>query len=39
MIIGSHGLTGLTKIQALGSIARAISEIAPCPILLVREKN
>lgn len=39
IIIGSHGLTGLTKIQALGSIARAISEIAPCPILLVREKN
>ncbi len=36
IVIGSHGLTGLVKIQALGSIARAISEIAPCPVLLVR---
>ena len=36
IVMGSHGLTGLTKIIALGSVARAISEIAPCPVLLVR---
>jgi len=36
IVLGSHGLTGLVKIQALGSIARAVSEIAPCPVLLVR---
>ena len=39
IVMGSHGLTGLTKIQALGSVARAVSEIAPCPVLLVRERN
>lgn len=36
IVLGSHGLTGLTKIQALGSIARSVSEVAPCPVLLVR---
>jgi len=36
IVLGSHGLTGLTKIQALGSVARSVSEIAPCSVLLVR---
>jgi len=36
IVLGSHGLTGLTKIQMLGSVARAVSEVSPCPVLLVR---
>lgn len=39
IVIGSHGVTGLTKIQALGSVARAISEVASCPVLLIRNNT
>ena len=36
VVMGSHGLTGLPKIQALGSVARAVSEGCSCPVLLVK---
>ena len=36
IIMGSHGLTGLSKIKALGSVSRGISELAKCPVMIVR---
>jgi nucleotide-binding universal stress UspA family protein len=36
IVIGSVGLTGFSKIKALGSVARSISERANCPVMLVR---
>jgi nucleotide-binding universal stress UspA family protein len=36
IIIGTAGLTGVSKIKALGSVARNISERAKCPVMLVR---
>lgn len=36
IIIGSRGLSGLSKIMALGSVSRRISEMAPCPVMIVR---
>ena len=36
IVIGSKGLSGLQKLKALGSISRNISELAHCPVLIVR---
>ncbi len=36
IVMGSTGLKGLSKIRALGSVARRVSEGAECPVLLVR---
>ena len=34
VILGSHGLSGFSKIKALGSVSRRISELASCPVLI-----
>ena len=36
IVIGTVGLKGVSKIKALGSVARNISERAKCPVMLVR---
>jgi nucleotide-binding universal stress UspA family protein len=36
IVIGTIGLKGVSKIKALGSVARNVSERAKCPVLLVR---
>jgi nucleotide-binding universal stress UspA family protein len=36
IVIGTIGLKGISKIKALGSVARNISERAKCPVMLVR---
>jgi nucleotide-binding universal stress UspA family protein len=36
IIMGTTGLTGVSKIKALGSVTRNVSERAKCPVLLVR---
>lgn len=36
IIMGSQGLTGLGKLKALGSVSRKISELAECPVMIVR---
>jgi nucleotide-binding universal stress UspA family protein len=36
IVIGSHGLHGIGKLKTLGSTSRKISELAKCPVLLVR---
>jgi nucleotide-binding universal stress UspA family protein len=36
IIMGTTGLTGVSKIKALGSVARNVSERAKCPVMLVR---
>jgi nucleotide-binding universal stress UspA family protein len=36
IVIGTTGLTGISRIKALGSVARAVSEMAKCPVMLVR---
>jgi nucleotide-binding universal stress UspA family protein len=35
IIMGSTGLRGISKIRALGSVSRRVSEEASCPVLLV----
>ena len=35
IVIGSVGLSGLSKIKALGSVSRSVSERATCPVLIV----
>lgn len=35
-IIGSKGLSGISKIKTLGSVSRKVSELAKCPIVIVR---
>jgi nucleotide-binding universal stress UspA family protein len=35
VVIGSHGLSGFSKIKALGSVSRKVSELADCPVLIV----
>lgn len=35
VVIGTTSRRGISKIRALGSVARKISEEAPCPVLLV----
>lgn len=36
IVMGSQGLSGIRKIMALGSVSRKVSELAQCPVLLVR---
>ena len=36
IIIGSQGLHGIGKLKSLGSTSRRISELAHCPVLIVR---
>ncbi|HWP78446.1 MAG TPA: universal stress protein [Candidatus Nitrosotenuis sp.] len=36
IVIGSAGLAGIQKIMALGSVSRKVSELASCPVLIVR---
>lgn len=35
IVIGSVGLTGFSRLRALGSVSRAVSERARCPVLIV----
>jgi nucleotide-binding universal stress UspA family protein len=35
IIMGTTGLRGISKIKALGSVARHVSEEARCPVLLI----
>jgi nucleotide-binding universal stress UspA family protein len=35
VIIGTSGLTGISKIATIGSVARGVSERATCPVILV----
>ena len=36
IVIGNVGLSGLSKLKALGSVSRAVSERASCPVMIVR---
>jgi nucleotide-binding universal stress UspA family protein len=36
IIMGTTGLSGLSKFKAIGSVARSVSEKAKCPVMLVR---
>ncbi len=35
VVIGSQGLSGFSRLKALGSVSRKISEIANCPVMIV----
>ena len=35
IIIGSPGLDGFSKIKALGSVSRMVSERAKCPVMII----
>lgn len=35
IIIGSTGLGGFSKIKALGSVSRMVSERAKCPVMII----
>lgn len=36
IVMGSKGLSGLSKLRALGSVARKVSETAHCPVMIIR---
>lgn len=36
IVIGSQGLHGIGKLKTLGSVSRKVSELAHCPVLIVR---
>lgn len=36
IVIGSQGLHGIQKVKILGSTSRKVSELANCPVLIVR---
>jgi nucleotide-binding universal stress UspA family protein len=36
IVIGSQGLGGISKLKAIGSVSRSVSERAPCPVLIAR---
>ncbi|NIP62367.1 MAG: universal stress protein [Nitrosopumilaceae archaeon] len=36
IVIGSQGLSGVRKIKILGSVSRKVSELASCPVLIIR---
>ena len=36
IIMGSRGLSGISKIKTLGSVSRKVSELAKCPVVIVR---
>ena len=35
IIIGSHGLHGISRIKTLGSVSRKVSELAKCPVMII----
>lgn len=35
VVIGSKGLSGLSKMKALGSVSRKISELSDCPVMII----
>lgn len=35
IVIGNVGLSGLSKFKTLGSVSRAVSERAPCPVVII----
>lgn len=35
VVIGNKGLSGISKIKALGSVSRKVSEAAQCPVIIV----
>lgn len=35
VIIGNVGRTGMSRLRTLGSVSRAISERAPCPVMII----
>jgi nucleotide-binding universal stress UspA family protein len=35
IVIGNVGRSGISKIKTLGSVSRAISERAPCPVMII----
>jgi nucleotide-binding universal stress UspA family protein len=35
IVIGNVGLSGLSRVKALGSVSRNVSERASCPVLIV----
>ena len=35
IVMGSRRLKGVSKIKALGSVTRKVSELAECPVLIV----
>lgn len=35
IVMGSRGLSGISRIKAIGSVARKVSEHSPCPVLLI----
>jgi nucleotide-binding universal stress UspA family protein len=39
IVIGNVGLSGISKVKALGSVSRAIVERTACPVLVVRYNN
>ncbi|HJU13703.1 MAG TPA: universal stress protein [Candidatus Nitrosotalea sp.] len=36
VVIGSMGLSGLSRLKALGSVSRKISELSDCPVMIIR---
>ena len=36
IVIGSQGLHGISKLKILGSTSRRVSELASCPVMIVR---
>lgn len=36
IVIGTHGLTGIRRLIALGSTAERVTRHAPCPVIVVR---
>jgi nucleotide-binding universal stress UspA family protein len=35
IVMGSQGLRGMASIKVLGSVSRKVSELAPCPVMLI----
>ena len=36
IVMGSKGLHGLGQIKTLGSVSRKVSELAKCPVMIIR---
>jgi nucleotide-binding universal stress UspA family protein len=37
IVIGNVGLSGFSKLKAIGSVSRVVSEKAKCPVLIVKD--
>ena len=35
IVIGSKGLHGMSRVKALGSVSRKVSELAKCPVMII----